>query len=148
MTTRRYLVTGGLGFLGAPLARALLVAGHDVRIFDNGSRGSADRLGEARVHVEIMHGDIRDADMVRSALQGRDAIWHLAYVNGTEFFYTRPAHVLDVGVKGMINVIDGCIHAGVGELILASSSEVYQTPPRVPTDERVPLSVPDPLNPR
>jgi nucleoside-diphosphate-sugar epimerase len=48
----------------------------------------------------------------------------------------------------MVNVLDACIRAGVGELILASSSEVYQTPPYVPTDESVPLSVPDPYNPR
>jgi nucleoside-diphosphate-sugar epimerase len=48
----------------------------------------------------------------------------------------------------MINVLDGCIEYGVKELILASSSEVYQTPPVIPTPEHVPLSVPDPLNPR
>jgi nucleoside-diphosphate-sugar epimerase len=53
-----------------------------------------------------------------------------------------------VAVKGMINVLDGCIEHGVKELILASSSEVYQTPPVVPTPEDVPLSVPDPWNPR
>jgi nucleoside-diphosphate-sugar epimerase len=56
--------------------------------------------------------------------------------------------VLDVGVRGMINVIDACRKHGVGKLILASSSEVYQTPPAVPTDESAPLSIPDVLNPR
>jgi nucleoside-diphosphate-sugar epimerase len=56
--------------------------------------------------------------------------------------------VLDVGVKGIVNVIDGCRRHGVGRLILASSSEVHQSPPHLPTDERVPLVVPDPLNPR
>jgi len=56
--------------------------------------------------------------------------------------------VLDVGVRGMINVIDACRAHDVGKLILASSSEVYQTPPTIPTDESAPLSVPDPLNPR
>ena len=50
--------------------------------------------------------------------------------------------------KGMINVIDACRAHGVGRLMLASSSEVYQTPPQVPTDESAPLVVPDPLNPR
>lgn len=59
-----------------------------------------------------------------------------------------PELVLDVGIKGMMNVIDGCIKENVGELILASSSEVYQTPPKIPTDETTPLSIPDPLNPR
>jgi nucleoside-diphosphate-sugar epimerase len=77
-----------------------------------------------------------------------DEVHHLAFVNGTEFFYSAPELVLDVGVKGMINVIDACRSEGVRSLILASSSEVYQTPPHIPTDESAPLSVPDPLNPR
>jgi nucleoside-diphosphate-sugar epimerase len=82
------------------------------------------------------------------AVKGVDAVCHLAAVNGTEFFYSRPELVLEVAVKGMINVLDACIENGVGELFVASSSEVYQTPPEVPTDESVPLSVPDPRNPR
>ncbi|MCA1565447.1 MAG: NAD-dependent epimerase/dehydratase family protein [Acidobacteria bacterium] len=148
MTSRHYLVTGGLGFLGAPLVRALLKAGNEVRILDDSSRGSVGRLGDAHRDVEIIQGDIRDAEIVRRSVSGVDAVCHLAYVNGTEFFYSKPAHVLDVGVRGMLNVLDACIGEGVGELILASSSEVYQSPPSIPTDERVPLSVPDPLNPR
>ena len=48
----------------------------------------------------------------------------------------------------MISVLDACRHHGIRELVLASSSEVYQTPPGIPTPENVPLSVPDPLNPR
>ena len=82
------------------------------------------------------------------ALRGVDEVHHLAYVNGTQFFYSDPDLVLDVAVKGMINVIDACRRHNVGTLILASSSEVYQTPPRIPTDESVPLVVPDPHNPR
>jgi nucleoside-diphosphate-sugar epimerase len=77
-----------------------------------------------------------------------DEVMHLAYVNGTEFFYSAPELVLEVGVKGMINVLDACRAHGVGTLVLASSSEVYQTPPKTPTDESAPLIVPDPLNPR
>src|SRR5919201_3159687 len=80
MTTRRYLVTGGLGFLGASLVRALHGAGHDVRVFDNGSRGSAERLGDALKHVSIVEGDIRDADAMRGAVCGVDGVFHLAYV--------------------------------------------------------------------
>ncbi|MGK7873259.1 MAG: NAD-dependent epimerase/dehydratase family protein [Xenococcaceae cyanobacterium] len=148
MYSLRYLVTGGLGFLGAPLVRSLLWAGHQVRVLDNSSRGSADRLGDVQQEIEVVTGDIRDPDVVYRAVKGVDRVCHLAFVNGTEYFYQKPAYVLDVGVKGMVNVIDSCIRAGVGELILASSSEVYQTPPQVPTDESVPLSVPNPHNPR
>ena len=56
--------------------------------------------------------------------------------------------MLDVGVRGMINVIDACRKHGIGRLVLASSSEVYQTPPHIPTDESAPLVVPDVHNPR
>ncbi len=77
-----------------------------------------------------------------------DEVHHLAFVNGTEFFYSQPELVLDVGVRGMINVIDACRKNNIGNLILASSSEVYQTPPHVPTDESAPLVVPDVANPR
>ena len=59
-----------------------------------------------------------------------------------------PGLVLDVAIRGMINVLDACRSSGVRELVLASSSEVYQTPPTIPTDETAPLSIPDVLNPR
>lgn len=148
MSPRHYLVTGGTGFLGSALVRRLVRAGHRVRVLDNGFRGAAARLGEAAAAAELITGDIRDPAAVAAAVQGVDSVCHLAFVNGTEYFYTRPELVLEVGVKGMTNVLDACVEHGVGELILASSSEVYQTPPVVPTPEGVPLSVPDPLNPR
>jgi nucleoside-diphosphate-sugar epimerase len=75
-------------------------------------------------------------------------VLHLAAVNGTQFFYTVPDRVLEVGVKGMMNVIDACLAENIRELITASSSEVYQVPDRIPTDEAERLVVPDPLNPR
>lgn len=148
MKSKNYLVTGGTGFIGSALVRRLVKEGFGVRIIDNDSRGASERLKDVANRVEMCLADIRDADAVQKACKGVDSVIHLAYVNGTEFFYKKPELVLDVGVKGMINVIDGCIKYSVKELILASSSEVYQTPPKVPTDETVPLSIPDPLNPR
>jgi nucleoside-diphosphate-sugar epimerase len=145
---KSYLVTGGTGFIGAGLVKALVAAGARVRSLDNNSRGSKEKLGEAASRVELVEGDIRDASTVASAAKGVDAICHLAYVNGTEFFYTKPELILEVAVKGMMNVIDACLVNHVPELVLASSSEVYQTPPNVPTDETAPLVVPDVLNPR
>lgn len=148
MKRKKVLVTGGTGFIGSALVRALVRAGHQVRSLDNNIRGSAKRLGDVVHDVELCEGDIRDLPTVTRAVRGVDCVCHLAYINGTEYFYTMPELVLEVGVKGMLNVLDACRHTGVGELVLASSSEVYQTPPTVPTDENVPLSVPDPLNPR
>ena len=93
-------------------------------------------------------GDIRDPEVVKRATAGVESVCHLAYINGTEYFYTKPGLVLDVAIRGMINVIDACRASGARDLVLASSSEVYQTPPVIPTDETVPLSIPDVLNPR
>jgi len=148
MIRKHILVTGGTGFLGRSLVEALVIAGHRVRVLDDDSRGSIRKLGETAQRVEIFSGDIRDGSAVRRALDGVDTVFHLAYINGTEFFYTRPDEILEVAVKGMINILDGCLAVKTGELFLASSSEVYQNPPQVPTDESAPLSIPDVLNPR
>ena len=142
------LVTGGSGFIGSALVRALLKDGHSVRVLDDNSRGAPRRLKEVAKDIEFIAGDIRDPALVARAVRGMDEVNHLAFVNGTEFFYSAPELVLDVGVKGMVNVIDACRSEGVGSLVLASSSEVYQTPPQIPTDEHAPLLVPDPTNPR
>jgi nucleoside-diphosphate-sugar epimerase len=144
----RILVTGGSGFIGSALVKALVRDGHAVRVLDDNSRGAPRRLAEVRSDVEFIAGDIRDAAAVHAAVRGVEEVHHLAFVNGTEFFYSAPELVLEVGVKGMVNVLDACRAANVRRLVLASSSEVYQTPPHVPTDERAPLVVPDPTNAR
>lgn len=146
--SKSYLVTGGTGFIGAALVRRLVEAGERVRVLDNQFRSSAARLQDIAADFEFVEGDIRDAAAVSQAARGMDSVCHLAFINGTEFFYSQPELVLEVGVKGMVNVLDACRQQGVGELILASSSEVYQTPATVPTAETAALSIPDPLNPR
>jgi dTDP-glucose 4,6-dehydratase/UDP-glucose 4-epimerase len=142
------LVTGGTGFIGAALVRRLVKEGHRVRVLDNLWRSSQTRLADIAGDFEFVEGDIRDRAAVENAAEGVEAVYHLAYINGTEYFYSQPELVLDVAVKGMINVIDACQKWDIAELLLASSSEVYQTPPQVPTDEKVPLVVPDVMNPR
>jgi len=148
MPKKKYLVTGGTGFIGSYLVRRLVKERYEVRILDNNARGRLERLSDITQHIEIIDADIRNPASVMDACKGVDSVIHLAFINGTEFFYTKPELVLDVGVKGIVNVLDGCIKHDVKELIVASSSEVYQTPPTLPTGESVPLSIPDPLNPR
>lgn len=148
MSANHILVTGGSGFIGSALVKAVLRAGHSVRVLDDNSRGHMRRLADVEKDIEMVPGDIRDTAAVEAACRGIDEVHHLAFVNGTEFFYERPDLVLDVGVRGMLNVIEACRKANIGRLVLASSSEVYQTPPRIPTDESAPLVVPDVHNPR
>ena len=148
MSTKRYLVTGGTGFVGSALVKRLVKDGHRVRVLDNNSRGATRRIDDVIDDVEFVKADIRDSEAVIAAAKGVDCICHLAAVNGTEFFYSKPELVLDVGIRGTLAVIDACRANDIGDLVYASSSEVYQTPPRVPTDENVPLSIPDVRNPR
>ena len=146
--TKSYLVTGGTGFLGSALVRRLVSEGNRVRVFDNQSRGRVDRLKDIAGSIEYVSGDIRVPEEVEKAVGGMDSVCHLAFVNGTEFFYSKPELVLEVGVKGIVNVLDACLRHGVPELVLASSSEVYQDPGAIPTGENVSLTIPDPMNPR
>jgi UDP-glucose 4-epimerase len=146
----RVLVTGGAGFIGSALCNRMAADGHDVLALDNGSRH-----GLHKPNCPLFERDIRDKLLVGSDSSwltpnpfARDSVWHLAAVNGTASFYSRPADVLDVQIRGTQNVIDACVRHGVKELILFSSSEVYQTPPVIPTPEDVPLSIPDITNPR
>ena len=122
--------------------------GRSVRVLDDNSRGNLRRLSSVDGRFEFVQGDVRDAAVVAAAARGVDCVVHLAAVNGTEFFYSQPELVLDVSLRGMLAVVDACRSQGVGSLVVASSSEAYQTPPSVPTPETVPLTVPDVANPR
>ena len=148
MTRKTYLVTGGTGFIGSALVRRLVQAGHKVRVLDSNLRGSKGRLSDIASDIDFHEADIRDALSVTKAMRDVNVAIHLAYVNGTEFFYSKPELVLDIAIRGMLNVIDACRTNGVRDLVLASSSETYQTPLRIPTPEVVPLVVPDVMNPR
>jgi UDP-glucose 4-epimerase len=145
---RSYLVTGGTGFLGGALTRRLVNAGARVRVLDNNSRGRVSRLRDIEGRFEYCEGDIRDQAAVDRACDGIEVVCHLAFINGTEFFYSKPDLVLDVAVKGIVNIIESAIRHRVPELMVMSSSEVYHEPDTVPTDETVALSIPDCLNPR
>jgi nucleoside-diphosphate-sugar epimerase len=85
---------------------------------------------------------------VQRAIDGCDVVWHLAYINGTRHFYERPADVLEVGIRGMLNVVDAAVDAGVRRLVLASTSETYNEPSVIPTPESEWLKIPDVTNPR
>jgi nucleoside-diphosphate-sugar epimerase len=145
---KNFLVTGGSGFIGFNIVKSLLNK-YNVTILDNNSRGSYKKFFQIKNKVKIINGDIRDFNTVYQSLKNIDAVVHLAYINGTEFFYTRPTEILEVATKGLVNIIDGCVKRKIKELYLASSSEVYQKPEKVPTKEDdVVLKIPDIYNPR
>ena len=148
MKNKTFLVTGGTGFIGSNICKLLLRKNYVVKIFDNNFRGSLDKIQNIKKKVKFIKGDIRNRKSLNKAMKKTDAVIHLAYINGTKYFYTKPILTLDIAMKGIINVIDLCIKNKVKELYLASSSEVYQTPDKIPTDEKEPLRIPDIFNPR
>ena len=145
---KHFLVTGGTGFLGSNICKLLIKKGYKVTIFDNNYRGNLKKISEIRHKINFIKGDIRNKKDLTKSVKKIDAIIHLAYINGTKYFYSKPHLVLDVAIKGLINLFDVCVSHKIRELYLASSSEVYQTPSVVPTKETEMLKVPDIFNPR
>ena len=146
---KRFLVTGGGGFLGRSLVAELIKRGNFVRTLDNYSRGHIE-MDESLDPplIDKVVGDICDPDVCMNAVKGMDAVVHMAAINGTEFFYEKPEVVLEVATKGMLNTLDACIANGVREIFTASSSEVYHRAENIPTSETEALVVPDPFNAR
>lgn len=148
MKKKTYLVTGGTGFIGSAIIKKLIDKNVNIICFDSNIRGNINKLGKAKKNIKLVIGDIRDQKKLIKISKKVDCIIHLAFLNGTEYFYSKPELVLDIGVKGMINVIEACKINNIKELILASSSEVYQIPKKIPTSENVILKIPDVFNPR
>lgn len=146
--SKKVVITGGGGFIGAYLVKRLVHEGWDVSVIDNMLRGDTSRFASVANHVQLYNIDVRDESAVTKAVAGSEVVMHLAAINGTENFYKRPELVLDVGIRGALAVINACQRAGVPDLVVASSAEVYQTPALVPTSEDVALMLPDSLNPR
>ena len=145
---RNFFVTGGSGFLGSNLVLSLLKGGNKVSVFDNLSRGNARRLSKISKEINFFNGDVKNYDDLLSKSSGHDFFIHMAAINGTEFFYSKPQEVLDVSIRGILNAIEVCKKNNIKNFIFASSSEVYQNPYLFPTPENIELKIPDIFNPR
>lgn len=119
----RVLVTGGLGFLGQPVVRALVAGGSAVRVLDDLSSG-ARPTRPFPDGVEVIEGDVRRREDVDRACHGMSAVVHLAARKATE---TDHAEALTVNIQGTLSVAEAAQRAGVARLIFASSGSVYGT---------------------
>tara|TARA_Y100000996_G_C22471617_1_gene622350 strand:+ start:222 stop:1136 length:915 start_codon:yes stop_codon:yes gene_type:complete len=144
---KKILVTGGTGFIGSSISNYFSDKGYKITILDNNSRGKLIRIKKNK-KIKFIYGDITNYNDVLKAFKGQDYIFHLAAINGTKFFYEKPDKVLDVSCKGIINVIDAAKKLKIKNIFLASSSEVYHFPNKIPTDESEPIKIPDVFNPR
>ena len=145
---KNILVTGGSGFIGSAITNHLLRnTKNKVTVFDDFSRGNKNRLIKSK-RLKLIKGNICDYSKVLKACKNINIVIHLAAINGTKFFYERPCEVLSVSSKGIINIMDACIKKKIKTIYLASSSEVYHKPKKIPTDESETLKIPDIFNPR
>jgi len=140
----KVLVTGADGFIGSHLAEALVRHGYDIRAFvlynSFNSWGWLDRApADIRDHLDVFSGDIRDPHGMKTAMQGCDAVLHLAALIAIPYSYHSPDAYVDTNVKGTLNVLQAARELGVRRIIHTSTSEVYGTARFVPITEEHPL---------
>ncbi len=120
---KKYLVTGGSGFIGSHLVRALLEQGAFVRVLDNFSTGRRENL--LGLNVELIEGDIRDAAKAAEAVNGIDIIFHEAAFVSVPQSMEDPLPCFDINQRGTEILLEAARKAGVGRVVLASSAAVY-----------------------
>ena len=140
---RRALVTGGAGFIGGHVVEHLLRAGWEVRVLDDLSSGREQNLADARDHVELIRGDVRDAETVGRAVAGVEVVFHQAAIPSVPRSVEEPLRTNDVNVGGTLQVLEGARRAGARRVVFAASSAAYgdtKVLPKVETLTATPLS--------
>ncbi len=127
----KILVTGGAGFVGRSAVNDLLAHGVEVRVLDK-TRGVLAELESPA--LEVIEGGIEDQKAVQRAMKDVDVIYHLA-----ETFSSHPREVLDIDVKGNVNLLETATECGIKHFLFASTHRVYGKPRYLPVDEEHPL---------
>jgi NAD dependent epimerase/dehydratase len=140
----RILVTGSDGFIGSHLVEELVRTGRDVRAFvlynSFDSWGWLDDApSDVRSSIEVVMGDVRDANFVRTALKGCDSVMHLAALIGIPYSYHAAESYVDVNIRGTLNVVQAARDLGLSKVVVTSTSETYGTAQFVPITEDHPL---------
>lgn len=141
---RKILVTGSDGFIGSHLVEELVKKGYQVRAFvfynSFNTWGWLDTLDKSIMNnVEIFQGDIRDPHGVKKAMQGMEAVFHLAALIAIPFSYHSPDSYVDTNIKGTLNVLQAARELGNIRTLVTSTSEVYGTAQYIPIDEKHPF---------
>jgi len=139
-----YLITGGAGFIGSSIARALLKRGDKVRVLDNFFSGKRENLADVAADIELIEGDIRDAATVARACAGVEVVYHEAAIPSVPRSLADPISSNDVNIAGTLTVLHEAKKAGVRRLVYAASSSAYGDTPTLP---KVETMSPAPLSP-
>ncbi|MEO1105582.1 MAG: NAD-dependent epimerase/dehydratase family protein, partial [Pseudomonadota bacterium] len=123
-TPERALVTGGAGFIGSNLTLALLKTGATVTVLDDFSTGHRENLAD-HPHLTIIDGDVRDTDLLESAMDGADTVFHLAASVGNKRSIDDPLTDSDINVMGTLRLLLAARAAGVRKVVASSSAAVY-----------------------
>jgi UDP-glucose 4-epimerase len=139
-----HLVTGGAGFIGSNLSRALLDEGIRVRVIDDLSTGRKENLEGIEGDLELLEGDIRDEGIAAEAMAGVSVVYHQAAIPSVVRSIQDPltSHLVNAG--GTLNLLLAAREAGVRRFVLASSSSAYGATEVLPITEDTP---PNPLSP-
>ena len=138
----KVLVTGGAGFIGSNLVRALLERGDEVRVLDNFSTGQRANLED--VDVDVVEGELRSYERVHAAVRGVELVFHLGALGSVPRSVQDPLTSSAVNVEGTLNVLLAARDEGVRRVVFSSSSSVYGTRDDLPVTEETP---PDPISP-
>ena len=138
----KVLVTGGAGFIGSNLARALVERGDSVRVLDNFSTGNRANL--EGLDVEVVEGELRSYERVHNAVRGVEVVYHLGALGSVPRSVQDPLTSSAVNVEGTLNVLLAARDESVRRVVFSSSTSVYGTSRTLPTTEDEP---PDPISP-
>src|SRR3989338_2622383 len=142
MTYKKILVTGAEGFIGSHLTEALTQLGYDVRAFV--LYNSFSSHGWLKNCSDVILGDIRDLNRVRTAVKGCDAVLHLAALIAIPYSYLSPESYIETNIKGTLNIMQASHEFSVRKVVHTSTSEVYGTAQFVPITEEHPLQAQSP----
>lgn len=132
----KVLVTGGAGFIGSTVVRKCLDSGHEVVVLDNFSSGSKNEFENLEsLGVKAIIGDIRDSESVANAMQGCDAVVHLAAQSSVPYSIKNPQENNSINIEGTQLILNHCNQFNVKKIIIASSAAVYGREDRLPLKE-------------
>ena len=140
----RALVTGGAGFIGHHLVRALLERGDEVSVIDDLSTGLRSRLVPFEGRISFVEGDIRDSAAMDRAIEGCSVVFHEAALPSVARSVRDPRLSNEVNTSGTIEVMLAAARAGTRRVVLAGSSSVYGDSPQMP---RIESQLPNPRSP-